>query len=405
MLSLNRAGSDIDLRNTSSSDTGNQPVIQAVLYTNPDRLPPAINTSRVLARAGFSLNMICRDYKRQWDIDYPPDTKIRRIKKQAGASWGEYASFIAQSIRFADKSAVVVVGHEMHGLLPAWLLATLYRRPLIYHCHDFVEGARRVSFGARVVRALERRLARTADLVIVPDVGRAAVIARELRLTRPPLVVANAPLQRPDGSEEILHDALRRCGLHFEATLLRQGTLGPGHGIEATIRSIPYWSSKRWGFVVMGFGEQQYLDELRALAGSLTVENQFAILPPVSYDDVARYTVGADVGHALYDPVNVNHTYMGTASNKVLEFMAAGLPVLVPHTESFRLFHDVYKCAVGVDESSPTSIANGVNTLLGSPELARSMGDAGTRAFEQVFCYERQFAPVLQAIRALSRSG
>jgi glycosyltransferase involved in cell wall biosynthesis len=289
----------------------------------------------------------------------------------------------------------------MHGFLAARLLATLRRKPLIYHCHDFVEGKARLSVGARVVRAFERRFARTADAVIAPDADRAAVMARELRLTRPPFVVANAPLRRPSGSGEPLRRALLERGLDLEAIVLRQGVLGPGHGIDATLRSVPHWAGERWGFVLMGFGEQRYLDELTALARSLGVEKQFAILPPVAYDEVAAYTVGADVGHALYDPVNVNHRFMGTASNKIMEYMAAGLPVLVSDTDSFRRLVQRYRCGLAVDEMSPPSIADAVNSLLGNPEQQRAMGEAGARAFEQVFCYERQFAPVLETINAL----
>jgi glycosyltransferase involved in cell wall biosynthesis len=380
-------------------------VVQAVLYTNPDGLPPAINAARVLSRAGFRVDMICRDYKQRWTIAYPPGTTVRRVKKRASSSSLEYVDFVVRAIRMADRSAVAIVGHEMHGLVPARLLATLSRKPLIYHCHDFVEVTRRVSAGARVVRALERRFARTADVVVVPDAGRAEVIARELRLTRPPLVVANAPLERPSGSREVLREALRGRGLCFEATVLRQGVLGPGHAIEATLRSLPQWAGKRWGFVLMGSGERRYLDGLMDLAASLGVEEQFAILPPVGYDEVARFTVGGDVGHALYDPVNVNHSYMGTASNKVMEYMAAGLPILVSDTDSFRPLVQRYACGTTVDETSPSAIAVAVNSLLGNPERRRAMGEAGARAFDEVFSYERQFAPLLEAINLLCDRG
>jgi glycosyltransferase involved in cell wall biosynthesis len=289
----------------------------------------------------------------------------------------------------------------MHGLLPARLLATILRRPLIYQCHDFVERARRVSFGAQVVRAFERRLARTADLVIVPDAGRARVMVHELGLTRPPLVVANAPLKRPSGSGGVLRRALSERGLCYDAILLRQGVLGPGHGIEATIRSIPYWSSRQWGFALMGSGEQQYLDSIRALADSLGVGCQLAILPMVSYDHVPGYTVGADIGHALYEPVNINHAHMGTASNKIMEYLAAGLPMLLSDTESFRSVLDRYRCGLWVDETSPESIAGAVNHLLVNPALRKDLGEAGARAFEQIFCFEHQFSPVLEAIKGL----
>lgn len=376
-------------------------VVQAILYTNPDGVPPVINSTRLLAHAGLHVAMICRDDRQPEHTVYPPEIRVRRIRKRWPSPWAEYACFILQSIRHAERSAGVIIGHEMYGLLPARLLATLCHRPLIYHCHDFVEESRQLSRGARLVRRFERWFARTADLVVVPDAGRAQVIERELRLRRPPLVVANAPLTRPDGSRQVLRRALRERGYNLGAIVFRQGVLGPGHGIEMTIRSLPFWASTRWGLVLLGRGEAAYLAHLLALARSLGVEERLAILPPVPYDQVARYTLGADVGHALYDPVNVNHVYAGTASNKIMEYLAAGVPVLVPDSDSFHLFSHQYRCGIAVDAQSPSDIARGVNCLLGNAAGRQAMAQAGVRTFEQVFRFERQFAPVLQEISQL----
>jgi glycosyltransferase involved in cell wall biosynthesis len=380
-------------------------VVQAILYTNPDGVPPIINSARILAKSGFRVNMICRDYKEQWGITYPPGVEVRRVKKRSNSGWRELVDFIAEVVRSADPSASVIVGHEMHGFLPARILATLRRRPLVYHCHDFVERGRPISGGAQLVRTFERRFARTADMVIVPDADRAQVMVRELRLRRQPVIVANAPLARNSNTGEELRSALQQAGKHFARVVLRQGVIGPGHGIEMTLRSIPHWASQHWGFVLLGRSTPEYLRELAALIQSLGVESQVAILPPVAYDRVASFTPGADVGHAMYDPVNVNHVYMGTASNKLMEYMAAGLPVLVSDTEQFRRFMETYECGLAVDAGSPQCIARAVNSLLEDPERSATLGQNGARAFEQVFSYERQFAPVLESISILSQSG
>jgi glycosyltransferase involved in cell wall biosynthesis len=287
----------------------------------------------------------------------------------------------------------------MYGLLPATILARRYRRSLIYHCHDFAENGRSVPLGSSVSRIIERRIVHQADLVIVPDAARAEVVAQELRLKHRPLVVANAPVHRLDGSGSALHWALTQQDKRFTRILLRQGTIGSGHAIEATLQSMLHWNDPTWGFVIMGFGDPAYLEHLRGLANALGVERQFAILPRVRYDEIGQFTLGADAGHGLYEPVHINNIHIATASNKIMEYMAAGLPTLVSDTPALRALVTTHQCGMTADESNPMSIAVAVNQLFANPDQMRAMGAAAVHAFEQEFCYERQFAPVLEKIQ------
>jgi glycosyltransferase involved in cell wall biosynthesis len=164
---------------------------------------------------------------------------------------------------------------------------------------------------------------------------------------------------------------------------------------------MPLWKNARWGLAVMGPSEPGYVHSVVELAETLGVSQRFAILPLVPYDKLPLYTPGAHVGHALYEPIHINHLYPTTASNKLLEYMAAGLPVIVSDRPGLRAFVDKYKCGLLADEISPESIAAAVNALLDDPELAHRLGGAGVRAFEEELNYERQFAPVLEAFRSL----
>lgn len=381
-------------------------LIQVIFYNNPDNYPPIVNSVRLLARAGFRVEILCRDDDRRWGVSYPAGARVIRIDTRGRNSWQEYLGFVARVLRSGSKQVSLFVGHDMHGFLPARLLAALYRRPLIYHCHDFAEVSKgSAPAGGRLVSSFERRFAQTAGLVIIPDAERAAVVGRELHLKQDPLVVANAPLKRQTTIGEALHEALALRERRYEKVVFRQGRIGAGHAIESTLRSIPYWSNPKWGFVVMGCGEPSYLERLSAQATSLGVGRQFVILPPVGYDHVTRFTPGADLGHALYEPVHINNIHITTASNKIMEYMEAGLPLLVSERPSLKSLVKKYNCGLTADEQSPESIAAAVNILLGDPQVAKKMGVAARQAFEQEFCYERQFDPVINAFHKLSETS
>jgi Glycosyl transferases group 1/Glycosyltransferase Family 4 len=378
------------------------PRIQQFFYGNPDQYPPIINSARLIARAGFETDIFCR-----WDglkevVTYPPEVDIHRIKSATADPWREYAGFVFKSMRQASHDAGLFVGHDMHGLVPAHLLGKRHHRDVIYHCHDFAEIERALSWGSRTVRVLERRFARKANVVVVPDADRARIISDQLRLNTPPLIVANAPLQRAiPAVNGRLRDLLQTKGHNFEAILFRQGKIGVGHAIESTLRALPLLRNRNWGFVVMGLSDRGYVEMLLSLAKELGVEKQFAVLAPVGYDEVVNFTGDAQIGHALYDPIHINNQHITTASNKIMEYMEAGLPLLVSETPALKNLVTTYECGVTADEKSPQGIAHSINYLLGQPEQARAMGLAARKAFEEKFCYERQFGPVINIMKEI----
>lgn len=340
--------------------------------------------------------LVCRQYRQEWGVTYPQSLRIVRIGGNFASSFREYLGFVRQVLARGNAEAAFFVGHDMHGLFPARILATRYRRPLVYHCHDFVEAGRKLTTGTATVKLLERFIARTANLVIVPDRDRAKIVAKQLKLRRFPLIVANAARQCPNPAENVLSMALSERGKHWTHAVLRQGGIGIGHSVEATLKSIPDWDSHDWGFVLLGPVPNAYRTIITELAASLGVSDRFALLPQVKYDDVSKFTVGAALGHALYDPIHINNRFIITASNKIMEYMAAGIPLLLPGTPESHTFLAKYPCGITAMPNEPKSIAKAVNTILKNPATARQMGQVSVNAFKDEFNYRYQFAPALE---------
>ena len=375
-------------------------VFQIIFYGDPYGYPPIINCARGLAEAGWRVEIFCRDEHTHDEVRLPDSVSVRRIAGSAKHRWSEYATFVWKAASMA-KGGTIVAGHDMHGLIPAALVSLKSGTPLVYHCHDFAERGRILPAGSRVVKWLERLVARRARMTLVPDERRAQVVKEQLGLRSDPFVMPNAPRMGPRPQGGALRSELRSAGHEFERIVLRQGRVGPGHGIEATIRSMPFWESQAWGFIVVGPAEPRFAQGLRDLANQIGVANRFVILPPVSYDRVPSLTVDADLGHALYDPININHIEMGTASNKVLEYMAAGIPILVPESTSFNYLVSRFHCGICVDPESPDAIAAAISRVLRDEAMDREMGNAGRRGFESELNYDIHFARLEERLESL----
>jgi|GEM_PF-1859293 len=388
--------SALDNKKTSAHEI----FFQAIIYGNPDYFPPMINAAAVLFEKGIGQEIICNKYYSKrfppHEVEYPPNTRVKRLGTNSSLTWCNYILFVAHALRHANSKAAFFVGYDMHGFLVARLLATRFRRPLVYHSHDFVENGRKLTAGQWIVKTFEQKFARTADLIIVPDPNRADFMEQELRLRQRPLVVANAALKRPDKSSHALTNALAERGKQFSKIVFRQGYIANGHGIKQTLHSLCFWIDATWGFVIMGPGDESYFQELRQLASDLGVENQFEILPAVGYRNVADYTVGASLGHGLYDPIHINNRFITAASNKIMEYMAASLPVLLSDTPSNKAIIDRYQNGLLAQDNSPRSIADAVNTILGDSARAKQMGLGSSKAFTEKFNYSQQYAPAIE---------
>lgn len=372
--------------------------VASIFYANPDGYPPIINSTRLLCQAGHTVDIFCRKYGSALPVQYPAQAQITRFQSKQANSLGAYLAFVRNVLRHARPTTDVVFGHDMHGFLPALLVAKWYKKPLFYHCHDFVKDEP-ATIGGKFVWQFQKYFVNSSEVVIVPDKDRASVMRSTLGLKKPSIIVANAPLRQPiRPRSDILLALLHQQGKNFDKIILRQGSLGPSHALENTIRSIPSWDQPNVGFVMLGPGKADYLQSLENLAVSLGVNHHIAILPPVGYDQVLNYTVNADIGHALYEPVDVNWQNIATASNKIMEYIASAIPVLASNRSDIKDLFDLYQCGLTCDESHPKSIADAINILLANSSLRDEMGRNGRNIFETEFNYEKSFAMILDKI-------
>ncbi len=194
-------------------------LIQAIFYNNPDYYPPMINGAFVLAQHGIRQQILCRQYQPEimprGDVDYPPTTRVLRLPEARGGSLIAYLIFIWNVLTKSDPALDIIIGYDMHGFLPARLLAWLSRRPLVYHCHDYLNNAGAATLSQRIIKAFERLFARTADLVALPVPDAGGPVSEAVRLRARPRAGQGRDDAAGDRREPLPGDDVpRRRGSH-----------------------------------------------------------------------------------------------------------------------------------------------------------------------------------------------
>ncbi|NOZ01319.1 MAG: glycosyltransferase family 4 protein [Deltaproteobacteria bacterium] len=269
--------------------------------------------------------------------------------------------------------ADVFHAHDLDTLVYAWTCSKLTGARLVYDSHElFVDWQR--ALGARPgmvawYEAVERRCIKDASLVITVSDGIAAELEREYGIDTP-LVVRNCDRMRPlaDGTE-------RLKGLYGGGSgrpvVLYQGGITAHRGLLEAAKAADYCPDA--DFVFLG-PDSRFKKGLMQAAGRARYGNVF-VLPAVPQDELWEYTCGATIGLVLTQPFC--RSYALSESNKLYQYMMAGLPIVAGSIESHQRVADETGALVLADPYDPKAIAGAIIDLLEDEKRLRKMGREG----------------------------
>jgi glycosyltransferase involved in cell wall biosynthesis len=143
----------------------------------------------------------------------------------------------------------------------------------------------------------------------------------------------------------------------------------------------------------------ELLDEAASHPGWRRVE----YVPWQPRESLLRELGRARIGLAALHPVPNQMSCL--RSRKLFEYMASGLPVIVPDVPGWRGVVDDARCGLAVDPLDPHAIAKAIEYLLGHPDEAEEMGRRGRNAVSTRFNLDAEFGGLLSLYRTLGSAS
>lgn len=301
------------------------------------------------------------------------------------------AWFLLASALFGERPALVIA-HGLQEQCLAWLLSLVTGTRYAVDVHEVYEK-RDLTGWNRLWFALEGPALRRARFLLFPEKERLRVYRERYGLRQPLYPVFNCPPRRLPGPRK---DLAGELGLpRHSFLLLYLGGVGPANALDAAIEAVA--SVEGVALLVAGWGEPGYVAELERLAASLGAASRVRFLGPVA--DRWRYLDSCDAAYCVYRPLWLRLELAATASNKLMEAIAAGLPVITAASGGFREIVEDEGIGVCVGEISGRAVADALQRLARDPALRESFRSRALGMHASHLHYEAQFAPALEQIR------
>jgi len=225
--------------------------------------------------------------------------------------------------------------------------------------------------GYRLTKLVERISFRFADVVISTNESYARVArARGRKASEDVFIVRSAP-DLSEFREVPPNDELRHGKQYLLAYL---GVMGPQDGVDHALHALAALAERRddWHATFIGAGD--VFDDMVVLSQRLGLSAFVDFTGRVPIENVVEILSTADIGLAPdpHNPLNDVSTM-----NKIVEYMALGLPVVAYNLREARV--SAGDAGIYARASDPGAFADAIDELLGDEQRCESMAEAGRR--------------------------
>lgn len=256
-------------------------------------------------------------------------------------------------------NADIYHANDLNTMPQAYACAKLFRlkknrKKIVYDSHEVQTS--RTGYG-KGIYTIEKFFIKKADKIFCENNTRAQYMADLYKMDLP-TPVYNYP-EYFDLKQTEPVDLRRELDIPDDCPiLLYQGGIQYGRGLDVLVKAIPHIKK---GIVVF-IGDGKFKPELLKLIKQYGVESRVRLMGMVPMAELSGYTLNAYLGFQILNNVCFNH--YSAASNKLFEYIMAGVPVIAADFPEFRNVIKNHKVGLLVDSHDYKSIADAVNYLV-----------------------------------------
>ena len=269
------------------------------------------------------------------------------------------------------KPAAVLLSNDLDTLLANYLISKLKNIPLVYDSHELFPEAPEL-----LERPFKKRLWERLESFLLPKIKHAYTVCESIQSYYKALhgidmkVVRNVPNLCSKPSRD-----------RNTKTLLYQGNINPGRGLEVAIKSMSFLPDYRLKIIGNGIG----LNKLKALSETEGVSSQVEFLGRLPFEDLKKHAESASIGILFEEPLGLSFEY--SLPNKLFDYIHAETPVIASPLIEVKKIVEKYKVGELLVDRNPEHIAQQIQAMeskLSTYEFGKAKAELNWKNEEKV---------------------
>jgi glycosyltransferase involved in cell wall biosynthesis len=245
---------------------------------------------------------------------------------------------------------------DLDTLLPCYIVTRLSGRRLVYDAHEYFTGQHGLA-----ERRVKHAIWKWTERLVLPKIRHMITVSDSiaelyhLEYGVTPVVIRNVA---PSVTHIEPHDRSVLGASGEELLVVFQGSgINEGRGARELIEAMTIVERVR--LVIIGSGD--IIDSLGRSVRESEAAERIMFLPRMPWEEMMRYTMCCDAGLSLDADICENQRY--SLPNKLFDYIAAGIPVIVSPLPEVASITRRYGCGVVIGEVTPEAIAAALEKL------------------------------------------
>ena len=374
-------------------------------YTHPEGYPPTFNAINNLSKHFDDVYVLSTDtLDTKWKYDNnvilnllnAEKDRFKAIKKSKWVKLNSYLNYLKTLYKIIKKNKPeVILIYDNVPFLFYYLVSKLMvftKKPIVwYHNHDIFPLSSYKKYSINWWGAIcEQKCLNMATIFSLP--------ANERKEYFPMNTFKGKYLFIPNYPSKYFHGKLsiEAKKIDNKINIIYPGSICEKHGFEEVISILnEKIEGKEIHLTLLGDINDVYKDKLLTIAKQHDTIKNLHFQSRVSYFDVPDVMKTQHIGWAVNKPLDVTYATGGTAANKIYEFLALGMPIILIDNEHYRQYLQDNNWAFFSDLTE-SSLIEQIQNIIKDYQI---LSNQARKAFEDNFTFETSFENAINLVK------